>query len=293
MLRDADTPYSTAERRHSFVPAGRSNAAAQPIKFHPVDMSLPKSLITTSTILFLGACHSAPALVRTAPNAGTPKIVTERLRATFDAIARADTTTLDGLLSDSLRWFSPTSGAVYSKPQLLGAAGRSSTAVTLRYAVDSVRVWVVGAVATAEYRLTDRRTFAAYTNTFTSRGLDVFSWEAGAWRLRQHTQTWVLRSPETIGIDHTALRAFVGQYERSDGFIDDVHMEASGLMATSTAEKAMGAPGAHLLPVSDNAFSPEGTAPLIVFERDATGRVTGYVQQQPDGVVARARRLPD
>ncbi len=64
------------------------------------------------------------------------------------------------------------------------------------------------------------------------------------------------------------------------------------LMATSSAETAMGAPGAHLLPVSENAFSPEGIAPLIVFERDAAGRVIGYVQQQPDGVVARARRLP-
>lgn len=64
-------------------------------------------------------------------------------------------------------------------------------------------------------------------------------------------------------------------------------------MATSSAEKGMGAAGAHLLPVSDGAFSPEGSAPLIVFERDAAWRVTGYVQQQPDGFVARARRLPD
>jgi hypothetical protein len=55
------------------------------------------------------------------PNAGAPEVIEQRVRATFDAIARADTATLSGLLSDSLRWFSPTSGAVYNKPQLLGA----------------------------------------------------------------------------------------------------------------------------------------------------------------------------
>ncbi len=244
-------------------------------------------------MLFLGACRSAPLAVRAEASADTRGIVTQRVRATFDAIARADTTTLGGLLSGSVRWFSPSSGAVYTRSQLVGAVSGLPAAVAIRYVVDSVRVWSAGSVATAEYRLTDSRTFAAHTNTFTSRGLDVFTWEAGAWRLRQHAQTWVLRSPTTVRMDTTALRAFVGRYDRGDGYIDDVHLEASGLTATSSAEKTMGALGAHLLPVSENAFSPEGIAPLIVFERDAAGRVTGYVQQQPDGVVARARRLPD
>jgi hypothetical protein len=30
---------------------------------------------------------------------------------------------------------------------------------------------------------------------------------------------------------------------------------------------------------------------MIVFERDATGRVVGYVQQAPDGTITRARRV--
>jgi hypothetical protein len=101
------------------------------------------------------------------------------------------------------------------------------------------------------------------------------------------------RSPTTIALDTAALRAFVGWYDRGDSFVDDVHLEPSGLMATSSAEKEIGAPVAHLVPVSDDAFSPAASAPPIVFERDASGRVTGYVQQQPDEVVARARRLPD
>lgn len=44
--------------------------------------------------------------------------------------------------------------------------------------------------------------------------------------------------------------------------------------------------------LADDAFSPDGVAPLIVCERDASGRVVGYVQQSPDGSVTRARRMP-
>ena len=72
------------------------------------------------------------------------------------------------------------------------------------------------------------------------------------------------------------------------GFVDYVHWEGSGLVATSTAETS----GARLVPISENAFSPDGVAPLIVFERDASGRVAGYVQGSPDGVVRRAQRIP-
>jgi hypothetical protein len=47
-----------------------------------------------------------------------------------------------------------------------------------------------------------------------------------------------------------------------------------------------------LVPVSENAFIPDGIATLIVFERDGSGRVVGYVQGAPDGTVRRAHRIP-
>jgi hypothetical protein len=62
-------------------------------------------------------------------------------------------------------------------------------------------------------------------------------------------------------------------------------------VAQSTYEALIGAAGAHLFPVSRDTFSPERFAPMIVFERDERGRVTGYVQQQPDGTIVRAPRL--
>lgn len=58
-------------------------------------------------------------------------------------------------------------------------------------------------------------------------------------------------------------------------------------MATPTDQKQ----GGHLVPVSETAFVPDGVGELLIFERDATGRVIGYIQGYPDGRVLRARRI--
>lgn len=220
---------------------------------------------------------------------GPPDLVAA-VRANYAAIAGHDTSTLERDLADDFRWVLATGGQVVSKPQLLEALAHAPSAA-VRYDVDSAHVEIVGDVALVEYRLTDRREFGGYTKAFASRGTDTFIRRDGNWRLTRRTQTWIVSPPATIALDTVALRAFVGRYEHGAGFVDDVHLERGELMATSSAESASGLPGAHLLPVSEDAFSPDGVAPLIVFERDASGRVVGYVQQSPDGSVTRARRL--
>jgi uncharacterized protein (TIGR02246 family) len=66
-----------------------------------------------------------------------------------------------------------------------------------------------------------------------------------------------------------------------------VHWEGRNLVATASGQSA----GARLVPVATNVFSPDGDGALISFERDARGRVLGYVQGYPDGRVIRAPKL--
>lgn len=209
----------------------------------------------------------------------------------YTAIAHADTAVLQPLLGNDLRWVIRTSGGVAGKAQLLAAAAHALPFVSLRYEIDSLRTWQHRDVATAEYRLTDRRTFRGYQNVFVCRATDVFLRRRGRWELVRHTQTWIVQPPDTTAADSAALAPFVGRYDRGTGFIDDVHFIDGHLVAQSTLEALLGEPGAHLLPVSANTFSPEGVAPMIVFERDTQGHVIGYVQQQPDGAIIQARRL--
>lgn len=217
--------------------------------------------------------------------------------AVFSAISRGDTAALRQRLGADLRWVVATRGTVIDRERLLAAAARPASGappVTIGYAIDSVTTWRNGDVATAEYRLTDRRTFRRHTNVFVSRASDVFAWRRPhGWQLVRHTQAWIVDPPALLGAaDSAALAPFVGRYDRGAGYVDDVHFRDGRLVAQSTLEALLGAPGAHLRPVSENTFSPEGIAPMIVFERGAQGRVTGYVQQEPDGTIVRARRLP-
>src|SRR5206468_11380276 len=94
--------------------------------------------------------------------------------------------------------------------------------------------------------------------------------------------------PRDVARDWPALRPLVCRCESGPGDVDDVHWEAGALVATASGQTT----GARLVPVSATAFSPDGVGALIVFERDATGRVIGYVQGYANGRVVRARRLP-
>lgn len=211
--------------------------------------------------------------------------------AIFSAISHADTTALRQLLGDDLRWVAGSSGAVIGKAQLVAVVAHPFPLVSLGYGIDSLRTWRHGDVATADYRLTTRRTFRHDSIVFTSRGSDVFVWRRGRWELIHHAETWVIRPPATLTLDSVELVPFVGRYQLGAGYIDDVHFVDGHLVAQSTAEVLAGAPGARLISVSRDTFSPDGIAPMIVFERDAGGRVTGYVQQQPDGTITRGVRM--
>ncbi len=208
------------------------------------------------------------------------------LTTEYAAIASADTAVVRTRLADDLVWVVVNDGSTVGKSQLIAAVAHVQTPIP-RFEIDSLRVTLIAGAAVAEYRRTDHRDLDAYRTQTTSRVLDVFRRQNKSWVLARHTQTWIVSSPAPVTVDSAQLDAFVGRYEIGPGYIDNVHWEGGHLVAQSTVESA----GATLVPVSSTAFSPNGVAPMIVFERDAAGRVTGYVQQIPDGRVIRARRL--
>ena len=118
--------------------------------------------------------------------------------------------------------------------------------------------------------------------------LDVFAQRGGRWQLVRRVQAWAVAPVQPVTVDSAALQAFVGRYAVAPGYVDDVHWESGHLVATISGYP----PGGRLVPVSASVFSPDGVGALIAFERDPSGRVTGYVQGYPDGHVVRRPKLP-
>ena len=208
------------------------------------------------------------------------------LNAEYSATVRGDTATVGAMLAHDLVWIVGQSGGEMTRSQLLSAIGRMGKPAP-RFVVDSVDAKRFGSVATVKYRRTDHWPQGTGESVTTWKALDVFALHDGRWLLERHMQVWLVSPVTPISLDSAAMNAFAGRYQIGPGYVDNVHWEGRNLVATASGQSE----GARLVPVATNVFSPDGDGALISFERDASGRVLGYVQGYPDGRVIRAARL--
>lgn len=236
------------------------------------------------TFLWYGVVSIAACAPRAGPDTAQFR---DMIVARNSAAADADTAALRGMLSDDLIWVIGATSDAVGKNQLLAAASTRQNPKP-RFDVDSVRAKVIGGAAIVEYRRTDRRRVGAFEDSVAWRVFEVFERSGDRWLLSRHNQAWLRRPvPAPAAIDSSALAAFVGHYEIAPDYIDHVHFEGPGLVATASGQTE----GARLVPVSQSGFLPDGVGQLLVFERDGRGRVLGYVQGYPDGRVIRARKI--
>lgn len=211
------------------------------------------------------------------------------LVAEYAATIRGDTATLGRQLADDVVWLVGANGGVTVKRDLLATVAKYyPQSHAPRFAVDSVHATRFGDVVIVDYLRTDTWPLGDSSSTDSYRALDVFVMRDRRWQLERHTQVWLTSPVTALASDFASMNAFVGHYRIGPGYVDNVHWEGDDLVATSTGQTV----GARLVPVSATAFSPDGVGALIVFERNASGRVVGYVQAYPDGRVVRAARLP-
>lgn len=226
-------------------------------------------------VIALGACaHQSDATFA------------DLIRARNDAIARGDSAAVHKDITDDMEWVIGATGTPLQTPQFLAAISQAQNPPP-EFTIDSVHARNLGDVATVTYRRRDRRRLGNVSTESWTRALEVYVRRDGRWLLAQHSHTWIVQAPTPIALDSTSLAAFVGRYQIGDGVADNVHFENGHLVATLSGLTV----GGELMPVSEDAFSPDGMAPLIVFERDASGRIIGYVQGSPDGQVLRARYI--
>ena len=236
------------------------------------------------TVLAMLACSASKSAGHTLPHSSRFE-----LQNLYTALAGTDTAVLTRQLGKDLVWTDGVSGKEYTRAQILQLVATRPSGSAPRTVIDSVHADTISNFIFASSTRTDHRTLGHVDFPSTWRALDVFAHRDGRWQLIRHTQTWLVTPVQPIAdLDSTALLPFVGRYEVAPGYVDDVHMDGDHLVATLTGYP----PGARLEPVSTTVFSPDGTGALIAFERDAKGRVIGYVQGYPDGRVMRRRKLP-
>ena len=187
------------------------------------------------TILLFASCYSALAAPADAQAREAESTFQKLLSARYESIARGDSAAIRRQIAVDMHWVVGANGASINATQFLSAVSHRQVPPP-RFEIDSLRARIVGAVATISYRRLDRRVAGAFEVVDYSRALEVFVRHGADWILLEHSQTWVVQSPQPISLDSITLSAFVGRYEVGPGFVDDVHWEDGHLVATSTTE---------------------------------------------------------
>jgi hypothetical protein len=151
----------------------------------------------------------------------------------------------------------------------------------------------VGAVLLADAHVTIETRVGAGVVSMRSRDMNVLVRHGGQWRFAQHSETPVEALgdyPVVAAPDSAELGAFVGDYESWPGLVDRITQRGAGLYVQDPDHPEWGA--GRLVPAGAEAFYPEDdSAALMMFARDATGRVTHFISRFAGGPLIIARKV--
>ena len=201
---------------------------------------------------------------------------------------RADTAAFRRLLDPAAVYLNDDGARESADQHIRNIRKRVDEIASSRWENDSMHVSILGDMALIDYWVVQRRRYGARDLIFTYRSLDAYVRRGGPWLLLRHTETHALAPPTPLTVEASALDEYVGRYEWWPGFFDVVSQRGGKLFLQLTGEAEA---------TSTHAATPEsfyfaGDPSLVIFTRDNTGRVMGYVEHEPDGQVIRARKLP-
>ena len=203
----------------------------------------------------------------------------ERLKA----FARDDKATFERLVTDDLT-MTHSSGEVANKAELMAVMRPSTPERPLpALSTEDVKVRVYGDAAVMTGRLVEtardgRRVFVLrFTNTYIR--------QKGRWRMSAGQLTTLSRERASIKLDPKSYDAYVGQYRNPAGRILNVAREGDKLMAEAGGQKV------ELFPASEAQFFIKDADVLLVFVKDAQGRVIRLINRRPNGDVVQEEKI--
>jgi len=155
-----------------------------------------------------------------------------------------------------------------------------------RHEVGDVHVRQLGDIAIVDAAVTELVRLGARDLPLKAHELDVFVKKEGGWLLLEHAETPVVVSPTTDSPSPAELDQYVGRYEWWAGYTEQVTRQGKDLYVGQVGEAS-----SRLVPASHESFFIPGDPSLVVFARDANGRVTHFLVHFADGQVVRARRI--
>jgi hypothetical protein len=231
--------------------------------------------------MLAGALVVSPVRGQTAADRGSDDRVKAELRQLFQernaAVAAHNRPALERIYAEEFVFIHGVSGITGRADQIAALLARTSQPPIPIPAFDDLHVY--GDVAVLRLR----------SNTPPFLSTNIFTKKGDRWQIVQVQTTLLPPERKVASVDRTVLEQYIGKYEMSGGVHVTITLEAGELRMQ--AEQAEGRPKFHLVPASETQFFVEGGTVECTFYRDATGRVTHFLERRPTGQELRGNKV--
>jgi ketosteroid isomerase-like protein len=226
-----------------------------------------------------GAAWFAFATGASAGDSSTAALIRRQSQAFSDASASGDAAVLASYLDDNVVFM--------NENGTLSTAGPPPSGVSNRLVQTDWHLKLHGSVAVTGFTDVSTVHFHGQVQTAKYRSTEVWLKEPDGWKMIS-SQTIALQvDPPAITLPAAELAGYAGTYTAGPGYVVSIKVDGSGLAAAIN-----GAPAIPLkAEVRDVFFAPGQPRLRRIFERDASGAVTGFVSRH-EGHDIKLTRVP-
>ncbi|HEX6833699.1 MAG TPA: DUF4440 domain-containing protein [Rudaea sp.] len=212
-------------------------------------------------------------------------IVQRQSQEFSDASGSGDAKVLEKYLDDDVVFLNE-GGEIATKHDIVASASPPAAGISNRLVQSDWTIKLDGDVAVTSF--TDNSAFSAYGQTYHAayKSIEVWRKKQGRWRMIASQTLAVPVDPPARPLADDVLDQYVGTYRAGSGFAVKIERSGAGLISATNGGKAT-----PLLPeVRDVLFTPGQPRTRRVFERDAGGKITGFISRREGHDVLRFSR---
>ena len=205
----------------------------------------------------------------------TAALIQRQSQEFSDASATGNAAAFQRLLDDRVTFINE-SGDIATKKDLLDSAGPPPKGIVNHLVQTDFHVQLYGNVAVTSF--TDVQTELAYGQTLHAkyRSTEVWLKEGSDWRMISSQTLALADDPQSVALPDKELDDYVGTYSGGPDFTFKITRSGHELTGTQGTNP----PVAIKAELRDVLFTPGQPRVRRIFQRDAEGRITGFIRRR-------------
>jgi hypothetical protein len=200
----------------------------------------------------------------------TTREITEQINNRHAARAHFDRNAYSAFINPSVVFAEP--GELQTAAQIL-AEIHPTVGYKMVVEHDSPKVTSFGQTAVAVYHQSEKEIYGEQSLTTRVMVVDTYIKRDGNWVLIAHVELPEPLRRKSVKVNPAVVTQFAGQYEYGPGFVDTISVVGGKLMAQETGHDKP----SELQPLNETTFFVDGDDGLVIFEKDASGKISRYV----------------